>query len=37
MRKITGLGLTAGAVLGLSALVAPVYTGIDGTDELPAV
>jgi 6-phosphogluconolactonase (cycloisomerase 2 family) len=30
MRKTTGLGLTAGAVLGLSALVAPVTAGADG-------
>lgn len=30
MKKITGLGLTAGAVLGLSALVAPVTAGADG-------
>jgi 6-phosphogluconolactonase (cycloisomerase 2 family) len=29
MRKITGLGLTAGAVLGLAALVAPVSAGAD--------
>jgi 6-phosphogluconolactonase (cycloisomerase 2 family) len=29
MRKIAGLGLTAGAVLGLSALVAPVTAGAD--------
>ena len=30
MRKITGLAATAGAVLGLSAFVAPVAAGAHG-------
>ena len=30
MRKLTGLGLATGAVLGLSALVAPATAGADG-------